>query len=726
MREDGKIDSANLIQYNKSVKFSDNLSKTTMLALSYSFTQKSGEFDSDGLPQVESTTNLDPSQIFYKLDKLSQKLNEEILPINVRVRDIIGKFLYFEKLSTRHWRDEVVVNTYDINSKIDVHTLTPNESFIYDLRSFHNRTHPDYNVPEVSYNSSSYAPYSEFQKYPVSELSTLNQAILDFYSSISTQSYPHLTEKYDWQYGDDTEAIIGCPVVLSVDFQDITWQDLSGVTWYDLSSDNTTQPSTYTPYYTFQNIRFLNLHEIKWQIKKKSDPSYNFEWRGNILDLHTIPHFLPYSGEYDVNIEITDFFGGKSYSFNPNLIQVESLQPYIVALTNIHDKFDYTWQNLTNITFKDIETSTWRNPVANVINNEPDININLPDWKFFIRRTLDASMLDPDGNYRKWVNSTHPNKYLYGVGEEESLTWKNYQNATWRDLFFTSFNQSYHMDFIAGFKLFNPQPGDIIQISNYTYYTIPQFNDLQHLVELLNDSDHLGISLFHYRLIDYYIYASSEVVHKFSYQHITHIRNQSNVSPNTPEQYDYTFFQPIWYISRSVIDWVQQTNPHIDVENLFLDIPFSDMISGKANHFDYFVDNYYVYIDDEDRQHGVMPSEIDEDPFKLDSLKAFHNGFSTPMYNTIFFVVNSITGTKQFIWNIYNRTRDEQVIQIKDVPFLIWRFNTPDTFDVSVSVIDNQTNEISYYLSQFVHVYEKYDYINLVEKQLNQRIHHSV
>jgi hypothetical protein len=282
------------------------------------------------------------------------------------------------------------------------------------------------------------------------------------------------------------------------------------------------------------------------------------------------------------------------------------------------------------------------------------------------------------------------------------------------------------MDFIAGFKLFNPQPGDIIQISNYTYYTIPQFNDLQHLVELLNDSDHLGISLFHYRLIDYYIYASSEVVHKFSYQHITHIRNQSNVSPNTPEQYDYTFFQPIWYISRSVIDWVQQTNPHIDVENLFLDIPFSDMISGKANHFDYFVDNYYVYIDDEDRQHGVMPSEIDEDPFKLDSLKAFHNGFSTPMYNTIFFVVNSITGTKQFIWNIYNRTRDEQVIQIKDVPFLIWRFNTPDTFDVSVSVIDNQTNEISYYLSQFVHVYEKYDYINLVEKQLNQRIHHSV
>ena len=79
-------------------------------------------------------------------------------------------------------------------------------------------------------------------------------------------------------------------------------------------------------------------------------------------------------------------------------------------------------------------------------------------------------------------------------------------------------------DFNAGFYIQTPVAGGIIKISLFSDYTIPQFSTLEELVVLLNESEHPGIKLFNYEIIDgkhgqsqYIIHAQAEYLSKEMY-----------------------------------------------------------------------------------------------------------------------------------------------------------------------------------------------------------------
>jgi hypothetical protein len=96
-------------------------------------------------------------------------------------------------------------------------------------------------------------------------------------------------------------------------------------------------------------------------------------------------------------------------------------------------------------------------------------------------------------------------------------------------------------DFEAGFYLRNPTPGDVIQISLFSDYILPNFSTLDELVQILNNSDHPGIKLFNYEIINgrqsdnqYIIHAQANYLSKEMY-HILNISGAgSPASPTSP------------------------------------------------------------------------------------------------------------------------------------------------------------------------------------------------
>lgn len=71
MMDDGIIQNLDLVNRNAQIKKSERFVKTEFLALVYQFSQPSGQYDDDGLPEVEFTTEFTVNEIFYKLNKMS-------------------------------------------------------------------------------------------------------------------------------------------------------------------------------------------------------------------------------------------------------------------------------------------------------------------------------------------------------------------------------------------------------------------------------------------------------------------------------------------------------------------------------------------------------------------------------------------------------------------------------------------------------------------------------
>ena len=129
--DDGKIDNMNILDKNKNIKFGKQFKKTEFLALVYQFTQATDVYDDDGIPEVEETTTFTVDEMFYKLNKLGEKLKNEFLPINVKIKDIIGEFIYFQKITIKFWKDDSHIFDYSLNEETEVQSFPDkNKDFI--------------------------------------------------------------------------------------------------------------------------------------------------------------------------------------------------------------------------------------------------------------------------------------------------------------------------------------------------------------------------------------------------------------------------------------------------------------------------------------------------------------------------------------------------------------------------------------------------------------------
>ena len=210
--DDGKIDNLNLLDLNKNIKFGKQFAKTEFLALTYEFTQATDNFDDDGLPEVVETTDFTVDEIFYKLNHLGKKIKNEIIPINVKIKDIIGEFIYFQKYTIKYWRDDTIILDYDLNEKIDI-KYSPDKNTNLSLVSLDPLYSKEYesglDLGVVRFNSGFADPYEFNQKYKKADIDGICDYIETYYSELKNQRYPDLSAKLSWDFGDDPDKPIG-------------------------------------------------------------------------------------------------------------------------------------------------------------------------------------------------------------------------------------------------------------------------------------------------------------------------------------------------------------------------------------------------------------------------------------------------------------------------------------------------------------------------------------
>jgi hypothetical protein len=747
--DDGKIDTLDLVDLNSGLRDGRQFKKTEFLAIVYQFTKATDSFDDDGIPLVEETTEFTVNEIFYKLNRLGDKLKNEFLPINVKIKDIIGEFIFFQKITISYWRDDTQIFDYSLNEKFDL-TTYPNPRSTYltirDLNPLYRSKSSggiDFGIERI--NLGDIDPYEFEQKYNKSQNEQLIGYIKSYYETVSAQRAANIGAKLSWEFGDDPEKKIGSPVVLNISIDKLTVQDLKGVKLEDL---DTMYPGM-DPYWTLENIDYRNFFEITWRITKPSPNPYNFEHRGRIVDLFQLAHFLPNPGEYRVIAEITDFYG--NITALSKIITVDPVTPQILAFTRLEDKFEYTIKNLANVQLQDFGASPIYYPKVTVLNNEDsvftiDIYKNLLEWISFYKNRYglgqninDVELYDVDSNSYVAYNNpaqNNPKKLYWGLGEDGvPIKLKDLRDIRIGDLYWQRLTNLVHLDdFNAGFYLRNPKPGATLKFSLYSEYTIPSFSTLDELVNILNDSEHPAVSLFNYEIIDgrksdnqYIIHAQAKYLNRVMY----HILSQGGGASPSPSGSPtlgrgafagdkYTFFLPKNVFSKGAVDFLKSISPVFDEETLFLHAKTSDIISGAVQDPLFWQEQKYWKFSN-DVQRGYLPTTIDQNAFNISDIKLFNETMALPENATVFFVINNIDAKNDFIWTLTDQTSGVEVVRAKSVPFFVWKFKDQGKYTLKAQVFDSKRNEYVNELQNFVRVLDKRKYIQEIEDRLNGR-----
>ena len=726
--DDGKIQTLDLVDRNSNLKSGKQFRKTEFLALVYEFTAVTGNYDDDGVPIVAETTEFTVNEIFYKLDLLNKKLKNEILPINVKIKDIIGEFIYFQKLTINYWPDSTEIRDYQINENVNI-GLYPGENTNLVLRSLdplYRQAYPngiDFGV--VRFNDVDKNPFENSQYYAKTEIPGITNYITEFYENIRDQRLPDLNKRLSWEYGDDPQRVIGAPVTLTADITKLTLSDVRGVRLDDLDAIAV----GLNPYWTLENIDYKNYYEINWKITKPGPNPYNFEYRGKVVDLHILPHFLPFTGKYRVTIELYDFYG--NISVFSRFIEVSNqMKPEIIAFSRLEDKFDYSIKNLSNTQLRDFGASPIYYPKVNVLDNEDtattiDLYKNLTEWgSFFMNRygmgqnIYDVDLYDVDtASYVAYTDplQNHPKKKYWGLGENDTpITLKDFRDIELGSLYWMRINSLVHVDdFEAGFYFYTPTAGDTITLSLFTPYVIPAFTSLDDLCVSLNASTHPAISLFTYAVLngtDIHAQArflSKELYHTIEYTGATITGDK------------YTYFTPKRVFSQALVDHLVANYPAFEEENLFVFAKTDDLLAGTIQNPNFWVDDYWYF--DNNQQYGFIPTTIDQNVFNINDIKLFKGTCAVPENGIVFFVINNLDGKNDFIWSLTNTVTGEEVMRVKSVPFFVWKFKDIGNFSLKVTVIDNRETNYENSVQNFIRVLNKSQYSLEIEDRLNTR-----
>jgi hypothetical protein len=280
-------------------------------------------------------------------------------------------------------------------------------------------------------------------------------------------------------------------------------------------------------------------------------------------------------------------------------------------------------------------------------------------------------------------------------------------------------------DFSAGFYLTKPAPGKIIRMSLFSDYVIPQYQNLAELAQILNSSDHPGIRLFNYSVVDKVIHARAEYLSKEMY-HILFSPGAGSptISPSPGLANagidEYTFFLPKKVHSKRTVDFLKSISPVFDEETLFLLAKTSDLLNGNVQDPQFWVEEKYWKFEN-DKQRGHLPTVIDQNAFNFTSVKIFKDSFAIPENGIVFFVINNIDAKNDFIWTLRDEPNNETIITVRSVPFFVWKFKDIGTYTLSVDVIDSNKTIYQNSVKNLVRVLDKTDYVSHTETRLNQR-----
>jgi hypothetical protein len=407
---------------NPGVKLPSNTwRKTSLFSLVYNLNKVvPGEFDEYGYPVVEDNFLFDPEEVLVKLYGLKRKLQQGFLPTNSKIVDISGEGVYFMVYNIRNWNDEMEMNT--INSGLDVSfSVYPKTGYVEDLRYFGAKTSllgVDFpwfagtGATGISLFGNEVSSFYNGEKYPPAYVAGMVNSIYEFYSQKELGniyfegSSDQLIEDYGLTGPNPFRTASGMPVVLTFNTPDYTWSDMNmtwdqlGLPFYsEVQNINGIDIEVYIPdpnqkLYTWDSLKFSNFYEIEWIIKKsKVDEGlpYYFSIRGSIYDYYNLPHFLPYTGKYDVTCKVYDSFGHVSSQTVFNFVEVKPYDLEIKVWTRYNEAIDYTWENTVR-PWKD-----YQSPWSYIAEGESEAQTGFPsmifDFAKYLRDNNKASLV---------------------------------------------------------------------------------------------------------------------------------------------------------------------------------------------------------------------------------------------------------------------------------------------------------------------------------------------
>lgn len=580
----GSIDSINLVDLNGQIKKGGKFKKTEFLALAYEFSRASDEYDDDGVPEVEFTTEFEVDEIFYKLNRLATKLKTEILPVNVVIRDIIGEFIYFNKFNLRNWSDSTLINSLEINEDYQVVVNSPNPKsqlfLIRDIKTLYPKTNGS-PFPEITFNTSGVDPYSSGQKYPVSSIPALLTAVQDYYINLKSYEFQYHGENNPMMSGDDADGKIGCPVSLESFIPDFTLHELDGVKFQDFVGSQ----------FTIGNIRYRSGYEIEWNIQ--GPQGYTFKWRGKISEIVKIPHVLPHTGKYTISSTVFDLLGGQSVSYLHLTVLEE--EPVIEVFTKLQDKSSYRFSDLANITVGDIKSSPIYAPFANVVqglNTVSTLTSHYIDWYTYFNNfglgnpQTEVEIFTEGVGFEPISTSANSSKLNWGTGSSISgqPSLGDYEDATIKDLGLVRLvDLSYVPDKLNGFILDLPNyPADLefINFADWNIlnsYVVQPYTDSDDLANQLNNATHPQVAEYRYLSINGKVHAQA----KRQDRALHRILKVSDA--NGDSWRIYTFCEPFSVHNPFVLQSVnqqllQERKRQIDLDLMFLNASFDDIL----------------------------------------------------------------------------------------------------------------------------------------------------
>jgi len=535
--DDGKIDNMVYVSNGGAVLESAQFKKTSFIALCYQFTKASNNYDDDGLPEVIETTDFTPAEIFYKLDGLAKKIKREILPIHVIVRDIIGEFIFFEKFNIRYWTDDVQTRSIDVNTKVKASIELPSPTiavpYIRDIRPIYYSAEADSsnpakilnNFPKYSFNTGKDSagtfsaianPYSDQQRYSAAQQKALIKATEVFYQQVQSEEWKRHGSSYYWANGEvNVKEQLGCPIILKAELPKYRISEYDGITFGDLETEGARVRDIST---------YLNLVDAEWTITKNAPNQYKWSFRGTIYDFNRIVHFLPYVGDYLIELRVYDQFAGISVDFIK--FTVKPTIATAVGFTRTSDKFSYQFKDLTNVTVGDMGGSYMFNPNVTIPSftqkiGSIDLEKELFDWAYYSNNfsnntaPTQAKIKDKLSGEFKLVSDptlVSDHAYSWGLGENSvKPRVSDISNARIGDLFHTKFYQlSYQSDFLQGFSIDAPTIGHKIRLGLHDPYTVPTYSTINNLITQLNASTHSAISKFRYKVVNNKVYATAK------------------------------------------------------------------------------------------------------------------------------------------------------------------------------------------------------------------------
>jgi len=99
-------------------------------------------------------------------------------------------------------------------------------------------------------------------------------------------------------------------------------------------------------FYSWARLPYLDFYEIEWTIYKEDERPYYFQIRGALPDLETLPHFLPYTGEYNVQCRVWDTLNSISLGIKRSVIKVDKKQIELNTITRYRESEIYDWDNM--------------------------------------------------------------------------------------------------------------------------------------------------------------------------------------------------------------------------------------------------------------------------------------------------------------------------------------------------------------------------------------------